>query len=294
MTLAQLRNRAGCLPSAQHPALQDSELVINGKKCVWGVPELDYLGHKISIADVLPLPSPVPRGRHPGVPCTSLIKQLQSFLGMVNFYRRFLPSPASADTHRQAEQRQEGAGAAGVVSDDGHCFRSSRFKHCCPPLAWPTPSNPTVGAALSLEVDTLAMQLCACLKQQLRGRKDWQPLGFFSKKLEAAGRHQTFPLYAGWTPFHCLHGPQAAHLRPVKYLRPMDCTPMQAAFLCGRVYIRHLPHRRCSQCNGRFPLQAARTCDGRGASLSRDLCKSARGSQVAALQGGRKKFTSSK
>jgi hypothetical protein len=35
--------------------LQDNWLAINGGKCVWGVPELDYLGHKISVAGVLPL-----------------------------------------------------------------------------------------------------------------------------------------------------------------------------------------------------------------------------------------------
>ena len=28
-------------------ALQDHGLVINGEKCVWGVPELEYLGHRI-------------------------------------------------------------------------------------------------------------------------------------------------------------------------------------------------------------------------------------------------------
>jgi hypothetical protein len=39
-------------------ALQDNGLVIHAEKCVWGVQELEYLGHKISAAGVLPLPSP--------------------------------------------------------------------------------------------------------------------------------------------------------------------------------------------------------------------------------------------
>ncbi len=40
-------------------ALQDSGLVIHTEKCVWGVQELEYLGHKILAAGVLPLPSHV-------------------------------------------------------------------------------------------------------------------------------------------------------------------------------------------------------------------------------------------
>ena len=39
-------------------ALQDNGLVIHAEKCVWGVQELEYLGHKISAAGVLPRVSP--------------------------------------------------------------------------------------------------------------------------------------------------------------------------------------------------------------------------------------------
>ncbi len=35
-------------------------------------------------------------------------------------------------------------------------------------------------------VDASATHVGACLQQQLPGRKEWQPLGFFSKKLEMA------------------------------------------------------------------------------------------------------------
>ena len=73
-------------------ALQDSGLVINGEKCVRVVPELDYLGHRISAAGVLPLPFHVAAIQE--FPCPSTVKELQSFLGMINFYRRFLPGVA--------------------------------------------------------------------------------------------------------------------------------------------------------------------------------------------------------
>ncbi len=44
----------------------------------------------------------------------------------------------------------------------------------------------TVGAELSVVVDASATHVGACLQQRLPGKKAWQPLGFFSKKLEAA------------------------------------------------------------------------------------------------------------
>jgi hypothetical protein len=48
-------------------------------------------------------------------------------------------------------------------------------------LAYPLP-----GAALSLVVVTLATHVSAGLHQRLQGSSTWEPLGFFSKKLEPA------------------------------------------------------------------------------------------------------------
>ncbi len=43
--------------------LQENRLVINSEKCVWGVPELDYLSHKILAVHAA---TSFPRGCHPG------------------------------------------------------------------------------------------------------------------------------------------------------------------------------------------------------------------------------------
>jgi hypothetical protein len=61
-------------------------------RSVWGIPELENFGHKISAASVLPLPSHMAAIQ--GFSRPSVIKELQAFLGMVNFYRRFLHSIA--------------------------------------------------------------------------------------------------------------------------------------------------------------------------------------------------------
>ena len=68
-------------------------LVVNRNKCVFGAQELDFLGHRVSAAGVCPLPEKVSAVREYKIPQT--LKSLQRFLGMLNFYRRFLPNIAA-------------------------------------------------------------------------------------------------------------------------------------------------------------------------------------------------------
>ncbi len=64
-------------------------VVINPNKCVFGAAKLDFLGHRINRQGVTPLPQKVQAIRdfpQPKSPC-----QLRRFIGLVNFYHRFLP-----------------------------------------------------------------------------------------------------------------------------------------------------------------------------------------------------------
>ncbi|BHF70007.1 hypothetical protein SprV_0301305600 [Sparganum proliferum] len=67
-------------------------VVINPSKCVLGVPSLDFLGHHVDAQGLRPLSSKVEAIRDFPLPTSK--RQLQRFLGMVNFYRRFLPNCA--------------------------------------------------------------------------------------------------------------------------------------------------------------------------------------------------------
>ena len=72
--------------------LEENGLTINPVKCVFAVPSLKFLGHMVDGNGIRPLPKQVPavQGVHPPTD----IKQLQRFLGMINFYRRFIPGIA--------------------------------------------------------------------------------------------------------------------------------------------------------------------------------------------------------
>jgi hypothetical protein len=71
--------------------LQENSLQINPAKCVFGASAVEFLGQ--SGSTWYP-PSAAAHHSHPGFSTTTGVKQLQQFLGMVNFYRRFLPSIA--------------------------------------------------------------------------------------------------------------------------------------------------------------------------------------------------------
>ena len=62
---------------------------INSDKCVFGAPSLTFLGHIISSEEISPLPEKV-KALQDLQPHTSLC-QLRHFLGLLNYYRRFIP-----------------------------------------------------------------------------------------------------------------------------------------------------------------------------------------------------------
>ena len=72
--------------------LQENGLFVNKDKCLLGVPSLDFLGHSVSAEGIRPLKSRVEAITSFPKPATK--RNLQSFLGMVNFYHRFLPNIA--------------------------------------------------------------------------------------------------------------------------------------------------------------------------------------------------------
>jgi hypothetical protein len=70
--------------------LEENGLQINPAKCVFAA--LEFLGHRVDQHGVRPLQRHVQAISE--FPPPQDVKQLQQFLGMVNFYRRFLPGIA--------------------------------------------------------------------------------------------------------------------------------------------------------------------------------------------------------
>ena len=62
-------------------------------KCIFNVPEVSYLGFKIDAADLHPNDDKVKAIVEAHEPTN--LKQLESYLGVFNFYRRFVPNASS-------------------------------------------------------------------------------------------------------------------------------------------------------------------------------------------------------
>ena len=80
-------------------------LIINKSKCVFGVLELDYLRHTVTSNGIRPLTGRIQAIKEFPIPQTR--DELQRFLGMINYYHRFLPriAPKLAPLHAASAGR---------------------------------------------------------------------------------------------------------------------------------------------------------------------------------------------
>ncbi|BHF64597.1 hypothetical protein SprV_0200760300 [Sparganum proliferum] len=159
-------------------------VVINPSKCVLGVPSLDFLGHHVDAQGLRLLSSKVEAIRDFPLPTSK--RQLQRFLGMVSFYRRFLPNCADL----MLPLTNMLSGPKGLLELTGEALTAfERIKNS--PADDTLLTHPAPEAQLSLMVDASTVAVGAVLQQHLAGST--QPLAFFSKKLlPAETRYSTF------------------------------------------------------------------------------------------------------
>ncbi|BHF71785.1 hypothetical protein SprV_0401484500 [Sparganum proliferum] len=159
-------------------------VVINPSKCVLGVPSLDFLGHHVDAQGLRPLSSKVEAIRDFPPPTSK--RQLQRFLGMVNFYRRFLPNCADL----MLPLTNLLSGPKGPLELRGHALTA--FERIKTSLADATLlTHPAPKAPLSLMVDASTVAVGAVLQQHINDST--RPLAFFSKKLSPTEtRYSTF------------------------------------------------------------------------------------------------------
>ncbi len=140
------------------------------------------MGHHVSAAGVSPIASRVAAINNHPRPTT--VKELQGFLGVINFYRRFIP--AAAHILKPLTDQLKGGPklAASIPWTEAMqtVFAAAKAALAgCVKLIHPLP-----GAEISLLVDASADHIGAALQQRPHPAAPWKPLGFFSRKLDAA------------------------------------------------------------------------------------------------------------
>ena len=164
--------------------LAEHGVTVNKDKCDISQPSVTFLGHQISKDGILPLKDQVDAIRQ--FPKPSSITQLRRFLGLVNYYRRFIPSCAAlmqplTDLLRGNRKKVEFTPTA---DDAFHSLKNAVGR--ITQLDYHNPQAP-----LSLAVDASNEAVGAVLQQQISNV--WKPLGFFSRRLsDTAKRYSTF------------------------------------------------------------------------------------------------------
>jgi hypothetical protein len=139
--------------------LQKFGLVLNMDKCQFGVEQVEFLGHSITAAGAVPLFKHVQAVMDFQRPVDA--KQLQRFLGLVNFYRRFIPgatgilkplSDALKGVTRAALQWTPAIVAAFEATKAAVC-NATQLDH------------PNPDAEVNLVVDASDTHICAVLQQ---------------------------------------------------------------------------------------------------------------------------------
>jgi hypothetical protein len=157
--------------------LQGAGLQINPAKCTFCVSSLTFLGHNVDSSGISPMEKHVKALTD--FPPPSDLKQLQRFMGLINFYRRFLPSIAG--TLQPLTDLLRGNPKTLVWSESA----AAAFGAAKAALAAATSLvHPLPGAVISLATDASDTHIGGVLQQLSAG--SWKPLAFFSRKLSSA------------------------------------------------------------------------------------------------------------
>ena len=167
-------------------ALARFGLVLNVGKCVFGVPEIDFLGHVVSKSGIKPLPGKVEAVRRYERPAS--VKALQRFLGMLNFYRRFLPG--IAEVLRPLTDALAGAPRQLAWSEQmERAFQQAKERLAEATLLF----HQRAGAELRVYTDASTRAIAGAVHQVIDGHQ--QPLGFFSHRTSSAeSRYSAYDL----------------------------------------------------------------------------------------------------
>ena len=167
--------------------LSEYGILINPTKCVFGASSLEFLGYQVSGDGIRPLDSKVEVVRQ--FPMPNSVRQLREFLGLINFYHRFVPrcahtlQPLNAllsGSRGPAQQLVWTEEAVAAFTQAKEALASASL------LNHPKPSAPTC-----IVTDASDTAVGAVLQQCIGGV--WCPISYFSKKLKPPEtRYSTF------------------------------------------------------------------------------------------------------
>lgn len=163
--------------------LNDYGLRINLSKCIFGVKEIQFLGYEINSEGIKPCTSKVDAIKNYPEPHSAT--SLRRFLGMVNFYHRFIPSCAKIQQpliKLLSGHKKNSTKPLEWTDESRDSFSQLKEALCSATLL----THPDPEAQLSLVTDASDRAVGAVLQQEIAGIK--KPLSFFSRTLTPSQR----------------------------------------------------------------------------------------------------------
>ena len=157
--------------------LKEFGVIINPSKCEFGVNQLTFLGHHVTAQGIQPLPDKVKAIQHYPQPTSQ--RKLREFLGLINFYHRFIPHCADIlkPLHNLLTTTK---GKKALHWDDNALQAFNNIKEAMAKtslLSYPKPDAPT-----NIMTDASNNAVGAVLQQFVDDA--WKPIAFFSKTLK--------------------------------------------------------------------------------------------------------------
>jgi len=164
--------------------LRKAGLYVKLEKCEFCVPFLDFLGHRISSEGIFMDPKKISSVLE--WPTPTNVKEVQSFLGLANYYRRFIPNFAViARPLNNLLKKNTKFIWNNEVEEAFNCLKS-KFSSA-PVLAYPDRNLP-----FQVETDSSNFAIGAILSQISKDNKT-HPIAFYSRSLTQAERN--YPIY---------------------------------------------------------------------------------------------------
>ena len=163
--------------------LSDFGITIKSSKCEFGVPALDFLSHRITPDGISPSPDRIEAIKN--FPQPTSIKKIQQFVGMVNYYHRFIPKLAEllSPLHAHLATLLKKPKTQKNFAWNNTCTESvNNIKVALSDAT--LLAHPLNDGEFSITTDASNTAVGAVLQQRNHGR--WEPLAFFSRKLNPA------------------------------------------------------------------------------------------------------------
>ncbi|GFR22988.1 hypothetical protein TNCT_295441 [Trichonephila clavata] len=158
--------------------LDENGLVLKISKCIFAKPEVYFLGHHVSASGIRPITERIQAILDFNRPST--VKQLRRFLGMLNFYHRFLPNAAKHQT--KLNDFLLGIKKNKNKSIDWDEDSIKAFEYCKEQLSESTTlAHPVSNTHLAIMVDASDKAVGGVMQQYVSNH--CQPLAFFSMRL---------------------------------------------------------------------------------------------------------------